>query len=404
MDVVPDKVEAVRAGVLPIDEPGLAESLGRRGSGPPATATTDARAAVLGTDASVICVGTPSRASGEQDLRYVERVLDQVIQAVREKSSPHTIILRSSVVPGTHQSKILPGIRRAGDGFADRYVYYPEFLREGQALDDFTAPAINVFAAESPKGAGVLRDLFEAATSSLTQVAFEEAEMVKYASNAFHALKVAFANEIATISHASKIDSAAVMRMFSADHKLNISAAYLRPGFAFGGSCLPKDTRALVSLAEQQGLDIPLLRAILPSNDRQVVRLAANIESYAPRAVGIWGAAFKPHTDDIRESPILAVAEVLMKRMTQYQAPTAVIAYDTRRITDKVADRFGDRVTIARSPDDLVRQCDLLVLGTYAVTPELVDALRDKSIRILDLKYFEAPVAITSHPNYSVFD
>jgi len=279
------------------------------------SATTDAAAAVASSDLSVICVGTPSASNGSLSLDAVERVTRSIAAALPECAHRHTVVIRSTVLPGTTEHVVLPLLEAESGlkGGADfGLAVYPEFLREGSAIADFDDPAKTVIGELERASGDATAALYDTLSAPLFRVPLRVAEMAKYVDNAFHATKIAFANEIGAVCRAFDIDSHEVIAPFLADRKLNISEAYLLPGFAFGGSCLPKDLRALVHAARHADLELPLLESVLPSNARHLARTIEVVLSLGRRRVGMFGLAFKPGVDDLRESPLVALAETLL--------------------------------------------------------------------------------------------
>ncbi len=314
VDVNPTKVDLINAGKSTIVEDGIRELVSDMRSTGRLTATADAGAAVAATEMSIICVGTPSRANGSIDLAYVTRVAEQIGEAIARKPARHTIVVRSTVLPGTTEEVVKPARERAsgltaGAGFS--LCTKPEFQREGTSIRDFYEPPFNIIGAEDAASAEPVRTLYLGINTPTHVVPIKVAEMVKYSCNAYHGLKVSFANEIGNICKALAIDSHEVMRLFCEDKKLNVSSAYLRPGYAFGGSCLPKDLRALSYRARQLDIDAPLLAATLESNRKQIQRAFDMVMATGARKVGVLGLSFKAGTDDLRESPMVSLIELL---------------------------------------------------------------------------------------------
>ncbi|MEP7355758.1 MAG: UDP-glucose/GDP-mannose dehydrogenase family protein [Anaerolineales bacterium] len=317
VDVSQPKLDLLAAGLAPVSEPGLAELLGAAVAAGRLRVTRDAAAAVRASELSLICVGTPSGPDGSLDLQFVESVCREIGAALAAAEAYHVVVVRSTVLPGTTAEKLVPLLeagsgRRAGPDFG--VCINPEFLREGSAIVDYDHPGLIVIGALDARAAGLAERLYSAAGAPVARTTLAAAEMVKYASNALHALKVAFANEIGSLSQAQGVDGQEVMELVCRDTRLNISSAYLKPGFAFGGSCLPKDTRALLRRAQALAVDTPLLRAVLDSNQRQIERGLALIENTGRRRVGILGLSFKPDTDDVRESPAIPLIQALLAR------------------------------------------------------------------------------------------
>lgn len=315
VDTNPAKVDMLEAGAPPVLEPGLAELTSTEAGAGRLSATTDALAAVTASEISVICVGTPSGNNGSLGLDAVERVARSIGEALPRCAGRHTVLVRSTVLPGTTEQVVLPLLEAASGlkgGVDFGVAVNPEFLREGTAIADFDDPPKTVIGELDERSGDTAAALYQGLSAPIFRVPLRVAEMAKYVDNAFHATKVAFANEIGALCRAFEIDSHEVMAPFLADRKLNISEAYLRPGFAFGGSCLPKDLRALVHAARHADVDVPLLESVLPSNTRHLERTVEIVLSLGRRRVGLFGLAFKPGVDDLRESPLVALAEVLL--------------------------------------------------------------------------------------------
>jgi len=322
VDVEAHKVEMLRAGRPPVLEAGLAELLAEQHAAGRIDATGDPRQAVLQSDLTMVCVGTPSASNGSLDMTYVVRVCEQIGAALAEKlrtrgadGSYHVVAIRSTVLPSAVEQVVAPALekasgRRVGADFG--LVHNPEFLREGSAIADFFAPPRTVIGADDERAAASAASLYDGIDAPLFITSLGVAAVVKYADNAFHAVKVTFGNEIGRLCKKHDVDSREVMRLFCADTKLNISPAYLTPGFAFGGSCLPKDVRALLYSARRADLDLPLIAGVLPSNDMQIRSLVEQLLPHRQAGIGILGLSFKPGTDDLRESPMVRVVETLL--------------------------------------------------------------------------------------------
>ncbi|MEW5918396.1 MAG: UDP-glucose/GDP-mannose dehydrogenase family protein [Gemmatimonadota bacterium] len=315
VDVSAAKVDMVSRGQPTIVEHGIAEMVAEMVAAGRLRATTDVRDAVFNTNISLVCVGTPSRPNGSLDLTYVERVCTQIGEALREKTDRHTVVIRSTVLPGSTHDIAQPALERAsGKKAGPDFVLCmnPEFLREGSSIKDFYEPPFTLIGCDDPSQAGPVADLYGSIKAPLHVTELRVAEMVKYACNSFHGLKVGFANEIGNVCKALGIDSHDVMRIFCEDTKLNVSAAYLKPGFAFGGSCLPKDLRAISYRARQLDIPTPILAATLESNEAQIANAFHRIMALGKRRVGVLGLAFKAGTDDLRESPNVTLIERLI--------------------------------------------------------------------------------------------
>lgn len=314
VDTNPTKVELINQGITPIVEPGVDSLLQQALSERRLSATTNLTEAVQHTDISLICVGTPSSHNGSLNLDQVMRVAEQTGQALRLKGSYHGLVIRSTVLPGTVDKVAALVARESGKqlgkdfGVADN----PEFLREGTSVFDFEHPPYTVVGGTDDTIAGMLREMYAGIQAPFHAVKVREAEILKYACNAFHAVKVTFANEIGAISKKLGIDSHVVMNIFVEDTKLNISPYYLKPGFAFGGSCLPKDVRAITYESRRLDIATPLLSSLMQSNQAQVQRVVDWVIATKRKRIGVLGLSFKSDTDDLRESPIVDVVETLI--------------------------------------------------------------------------------------------
>lgn len=315
VDVNPLKVEMVNDGRSPIVEVGLEELLQRQVEAGRLRATTDPGEAVQASELSFLCVGTPGTRHGQLDLTAVENVARQVGQGLREKAGFHTVVLRSTVLPGTLEEVVLPLLEETSGRQADRdfgLASNPEFLREGSSIADFNHPPFTLIGRRDPAVGEQVASLYQHLQAPIIQTSVRVAEMVKYVNNCFHALKVGFANEIGNLCQAMGLDSHEVMAIFCQDHKLNLGPTYLKPGFAFGGSCLTKDLRAVTYRAKQLDVETPILRAILPSNELQLQKGLELVLETGKRRVGVLGLSFKAGTDDLRESPLVALVEGLI--------------------------------------------------------------------------------------------
>jgi GDP-mannose 6-dehydrogenase len=314
VDPVLTKVQLVNAGKSPIVEADIEEIIADAVKSGRLRATDDPIQAILDTDLSFVCVGTPSQINGNLDLTHVRHVCEQLGQGLKGKTARHTVVLRSTILPGTMRRMIIPVLeensgKKAGKDFG--VCNNPEFLREGSAVMDFAFPCKTVIGELDGASGNALAALYAKLNAPLIRTDLETAEMIKYIDNSWHALKIGFANEIGNLCKTFSIDAHRAMEIFCQDKKLNISSAYLKPGFAFGGSCLPKDLRALAYSAKLHDLELPILNAILPSNELQVARGLQLIMEKGRKRIGILGFSFKEGTDDLRESPMIEIIERL---------------------------------------------------------------------------------------------
>ena len=320
VDISAIKTNIINEGRSPIVESGVGEMIQQAVKTGKLSATTDSAKGVTESDMSLVCVGTPSRPNGSLDLSFVKRVCEEIGEALRDKASPHVVVIRSTMLPGTVESLVVPTLekssgKKAGHDFS--VCVNPEFLREGTSLKDFFAPPFTLIGAYDEQVAKVVSQLYAGIEAPFYVTGTRAAEMVKYACNCFHATKVSFANEIGNICKSLGIDSHEVMEVFCQDTKLNLSPYYLKPGFAFGGSCLPKDLRAINYKAKELDVEVPLLASLLRSNRLQIDRAIEMVEATGKKRIGILGFSFKAGTDDLRESPMVTLIETLIGKGMQ---------------------------------------------------------------------------------------
>jgi GDP-mannose 6-dehydrogenase len=315
VDVDPRKVKAVAAGTAPFLEPGLSELLRDAKQRGTLTATSDELEAIAGSSLALVCVGTPSDRNGNIQLEYLRSVLTSIGQALRGRQDPFVVVLRSTVLPHIVEEQLLPLlVAAAGRGLSDnfQFCYNPEFLREGSAIHDFYQAPLIVIGHRAEWAADLVAQLYQKVEADVVRTDIATACLVKYVCNVFHALKVAFANEVGHLSQAMNVDGRRVMDIVCQDTKLNISSAYLEPGFAFGGSCLPKDLRGVVADSRRRALTLPVIQSILASNKSHLETCIEEVLGTTRRQVGLFGLTFKEGTDDLRESPAVELAETLI--------------------------------------------------------------------------------------------
>jgi GDP-mannose 6-dehydrogenase len=315
VDVSQDKLDLIRSGRSPVIEEGIQELMQQVVAAGRVEVTADAAHAIASTDLSFVCVGTPSSPRGSQDLTAVLRVAESIGRALSAKNGFHTVVVRSTVEPGTVDEKFRPIVeqhsgKRAGSDFS--LAFQPEFLREGTSIADYDKPPFTICGADSERGVAALREVFGHLPCEFIVTDVRTAEGMKMACNAFHAVKITFANEVGRFAQAVGIDGRSLMALLCKDMSLNISPAYLRPGFAFGGSCLPKDLRALNYVSRSREVDTPMLSAVLASNQVHIQHVVERIRREPRAMIGMVGLAFKAGTDDLRESPLVELAEQLI--------------------------------------------------------------------------------------------
>jgi GDP-mannose 6-dehydrogenase len=391
VDVSQSKVDMINAGKPTIVEHGIAELVAEMRSAGRLRATTDVTDAVANTNISLVCVGTPSAPNGSLDLTYVQRVCAQIGAAIRQKTERHTIVIRSTVLPGSTEGLALPALEEASGLKAHKdfgIAMNPEFLREGTSIKDFYDPPFTVIGAQDPATAEAVARLYGGLDAPVRVVTLKVAEMIKYACNSFHGLKVGFANEIGNICKALGVDSHEVMRIFCEDTKLNISPYYLKPGFAFGGSCLPKDLRAVTYRARQLDVPTPILEATLLSNQLQVTRAFDMVQAAGSRRIGVLGLAFKAGTDDLRESPMVTLIERLIGKGSQ------VAIYDREVSSARLIgankeylEREIPHVWSLMKPsiDEVIAQSETIVIGNGSPEFRELDQQLRKGQVVIDL-------------------
>jgi GDP-mannose 6-dehydrogenase len=378
VDVNPEKVRSVNSGRSPIVEPGLDELLARGVEENRLRATTSTADAVHASDLSLICVGTPSRKNGSLDLTYLTRVCEQIGTVLKDKPDYHVVVVRSTVLPGTTHEQVIPALERTsgkkyGEGFG--VAVNPEFLREGSALRDFRNPPLTLVGHNHAADAAPARALYESIAAPLFCTNIRVAEMMKYASNAWHAVKVVFANEIGNLCKRLGVDSHDVMDIFCHDQKLNLSSYYLKPGFAFGGSCLPKDVRALQYRAREADLEMPLINSLLGSNRMQVQHALEMIVETGKKKIGLLGFSFKAGTDDLRESPMVILAEALLGKGHQlciYDRNVSIarlVGANKQYIEEQIPHLSRH---LCESLDQVIDTSEVIVIGNHA--PEFATA------------------------------
>lgn len=395
VDLSRPKVEMLDSGRTPIIEARMSELVAEASQAGRLRATTDAADAVLNSEVSFVCVGTPSMKNGKLDLSHIENVAREIGAAIRQKKSPHVFVLRSTVLPGTTETIVLPILekesgKKCGQDFT--VCYNPEFMREGSAVADFLNPPYTILGASDTNHLAPLRELYKNVPATLYETTIPVAEMVKYFSNCYHALKVGFANEMGTMCKHLGVDAQAVTKIFTSDTKLNISPAYLSPGFAFGGSCLPKDLRAITYKAKELDLKLPVLEALMPSNAEHVDRAVDMVMSTGKKKIAQLGLSFKAGTDDLRESPQVQLIKRLMGegldvRVWDEDVSLGRLAGANRQYIEEVIPHIGS--VLSADLEDVLRSAEVVILGNKSASKErLALYLRPEQI-VIDLIHLD---------------
>lgn len=404
VDVNPTKVEIINSGKSPIVEEGINELIAKVVASGHLKATTNVREAISSSELSLVCVGTPSKPNGSLDLGHIKNVCTEIGSALKEKQEHHTVVIRSTMLPGTLETLVIPTLeqysgKQLGAGFS--VCVNPEFLREGSSLKDFYAPPFTLIGADDEAAASLLRKLYSNIDAPLFVTALRTAEMVKYASNCFHALKVSFANEIGNVCKAMAIDSHEVMKVFCADTKLNLSSYYLSPGFAFGGSCLPKDLRAITYKAKELDVEVPVLSAILSSNRLQIERAVEMILRTGRKRIGVLGFSFKAGTDDLRESPMVVLIETLIGKGLQLaiydrDVSLARLFGANKEYIEREIPHISQ--LMRQSIDEVLDDSELIVLGNKTEEFRRLDKKLKPNQVVIDLvRLFDEPLKNESY-------
>ena len=391
VDVNPNKVRMIEQGQSPVMEAEVGRIIAEQTKAQRLKATDKGAWAFARTNLSLVCVGTPGKDNGAIDLTYVRRVFEEMGDYLSSKPHFHWIVLRSTVLPGTTEQTLIPILeeksgKSAGKDFG--VCFNPEFLREGSSVWDFFNPPKTVIGLLTSHDNPPMLSLYESLSAPVIKTSIREAELVKYLDNVFHALKICFANEIGKVCQALKVDSHALMNIFIQDTKLNISPMYLKPGFAFGGSCLPKDTRALLYMAKSLDLELPVLQAILPSNEAQLREGLRLILKTKKKKVGLLGLSFKEGTDDLRESPLVLLAETLLGkgfdlRIYDPQVFLGNLFGTNKDFIERIIPHLGQLLT--QDLEGLLTHAEVIVIGSKIQgVSSLRDSLRDDQ-EIIDL-------------------
>lgn len=391
VDINPLKVELIASGQSPVVEEGIEELIAAAVKAGKLTATHDVAAAVRDTEVSLISVATPALANFMPDLTALDAVVGQIGAEIAKKDGHHTLVIRSTVAPGTTRERIAPLLERAaGRRIGDRLslVFNPEFLREGSSVADFHNPPQTIVGSVDEAGADIMRRLYLGVPGSFVAADVGVAESVKYLCNVFHALKIVFANEAGAVLKQTGLDSRDVLELFCRDTQLNISKAYLRPGFAFGGSCLPKEVKGFLTIARERGVDIPVLGSLLDSNEAHIGRAYDMIAAAGRKPVALFGLAFKPGTDDLRDSPLVVLAERLLGKgfdLAIYDkfVKIARLLGKNKEYIDREIPHLNK--LLQETPDAALARAEVVVIGhADAETRQRIIALA-KGARVVDL-------------------
>lgn len=406
VDVSPAKVEMLNRGQSPIIEAGMSDLVGEGLAAGKLRATSHAAEAVRESDISFICVGTPSLRNGKLDLTHIEKVASEIGEALQDKRGPHLVVLRSTVLPGTTESILISILeKKSGRHYGTdlTVAYNPEFMREGSAVADFLNPPYTILGAVDSQHLLLLRELYAGIPAPVFETNIAVSEMVKYVSNLFHAVKVGFANEIGTLCKFLAVDSQVVTDIFLSDQKLNISSAYLAPGFAFGGSCLPKDLRAITYRAKELDLSLPLLESLTPSNAEHINRAVEAVLRTNLKKIAMLGLSFKAGTDDLRESPQVQLIKRLLGegcqvRIWDRDVSLGRLAGSNRQYIEEVIPHIGS--LLSTDLEGTVRSAEVVIIGTKAAMKKELENLLNPEQIVIDLVNLDKSRRVDAHGKY----
>jgi GDP-mannose 6-dehydrogenase len=406
VDLSATKVAAMEAGCSPIVEPRVSDLIADAHKAGRLRAVSDSEEAVVNSDISFLCVGTPSLRNGRLDLGHIQPACEDIGRVLKTKNSFHLVVVRSTVLPGTAETIVVPALektsgKKLGNNFG--VCVNPEFMREGTAVSDFLEPSVTVIGAAETAHSEILREVYKWAPGRIFETSFRSAEMVKYVCNAWHAVKVSFGNEVGTLAKELGVDASTVIDIFLADTKLNISPAYLKPGFAFGGSCLPKDLRALTYRAKELDLNLPLFQSILPSNEEHLDRAVELVLTTGKKKIGMLGLSFKAATDDLRESPQVLLVKRLLGEGRQIRIWDDTVSLgrligSNRQYIDEEIPHIGSLLSSDLS--EVLKHADAVVIGTRGVDRDkLSRSLRPDHV-VIDLVNLERAARPASSGEY----
>ena len=406
VDLSPGKVEAMDAGRSPIVEPRVEALISDAHTAGRLHGTSSSESAVLNSEISFLCVGTPSLRNGKLDLGHIQPVCRDIGQVLKKKTAFHLVVLRSTVLPGTAETIVVPALEQAsgkkmGKDFG--VCVNPEFMREGTAVADFLEPAMTIIGAADTTHSSMLREIYSWAPGKIFETSFRSAEMTKYVCNAWHAVKVSFANEVGTLARELGVDAESVVEIFTADTKLNISPTYLKPGFAFGGSCLPKDVRALNYRAKELDLNLPLFQSIMHSNDEHLERAVEMILSTGKKKITLLGLSFKAATDDLRESPQVQLAKRLLGegrdlKIWDDNVSLGHLIGSNRQYIEQVIPHIGS--LLCKDLDSAVASAEVVVIGTRGIDRATLSRHIRPDQTVIDLVNLEKSRRISNNGSY----
>lgn len=402
VEVVDEKIQSIRQGKWPIYEPGL-DQISEKDQNNcfiNISVSSDNERGISETDISLVCVGTPNFPDGRVDLSFLKRTIVEIATAIKKFNKKHIIVIRSTIPPGTTEGPIASILNDFGIVNRCHLAVYPEFMREGSAVHDFFEPSLNVVGCNKDFSVNIIKNAFPSIQKKLLVTSIKTAETIKYANNAFHALKIAFTNEFSLFCKAYGVNSEEVMDLFCQDKVLNLSPYYLRPGFAFGGSCLPKELKGLIALSQEKRVETPLFGATLYSNKQLVRRLLTLIFDHQVTKIGFYGVTFKPGTDDIRESPVLKVIEKLLSNTPTYRKKFGLQIFDVSEVLAKIKNLYNNQIHTSENEEDLINNTELFVLGPFKIREKTEKAIIDSGKPVIDLKWHRVSNRLQQYEKY----
>ena len=397
VDIIKSKIKGLNNDIWPVYEPGLNELNKKQILKEKFFATSDEKKALKETEVGIICVGTPNLSDGSVDIKYVESVIEKVSDYFNKSSKDYTLLVRSTIPPGSTHQLVYNRFKKVNN---IQIAFFPEFLREGSAINDFFFPSLKVIGCKKNFPIKIMDKIFPDVEGEWNITNYEIAESLKYISNSWHALKIVFTNEIASVLKEYNLNSEQSMELFCQDKVLNISPHYMKPGFAYGGSCLPKDLNALICLAKKVKVQTPLLNSISISNDLLINRLELVINNQKCSNIGFSGISFKPNTDDLRNSPIITVIKNLKFGKRPYQREFNIKICDSQDALKNFSNDINIDADIFTDVNQMIEASDVIILGPYKIPNDIVIQLLEHNKILIDLKWNTLSSDIKTHENY----
>ena len=402
VDTNESKIKRINNGLWPVYEPGLDDLNNLNTIKNKLYVTKDEKLALGKSEVTLVCVGTPGSVDGKVELKYIKNVLKQIFEYFKNNNKRHLILIRSTIAPGTTRKLISDNSK---DHTFDNltFGYLPEFLREGSSISDFFSPSLKIIGCDKNFSIDILDKIFPDVKGNWIKTSFENSESIKYISNSWHALKIVFTNEIAQILKNYNVDSEVALKIFTEDKKLNISKRYMRPGFAYGGSCLPKDLSAIIDLGTQKNINTPLLDSIYISNNAIIKQLEIIISNTGKKTIGFCGVSFKPNTDDLRNSSLITVITNLLRTKNSYQNSLKINIIDSPYVFEKLKEEKIESALLISEIDTFIEKSQVIVLGPLKIENKNLMKMIKLNKIIIDLKWHDIHENIKGYENYISF-